>query len=201
MARYRQIEREQVISTTRQQLISAAVEEIARVGYPNANINRISEAAGFAKGTIYNYFPSKQALMLAVLEELSQRHLAYIADQVREGTSAKARLDRFFEAGFAFVENYPAEAKLLISTLYGANKEFYEKMGKTYQPMFWLVSEEIITFGMTEGGFRQVNPVLHASILMTLYLGTCSQVDANGKPYLDPGQVAEFAFHALRKTD
>ncbi len=201
MARYRQVEREQAISSTRQQLIRAAIDEIARVGYADANINRISEAAGFAKGTIYNYFPSKQALMTAIIEELGARHLAFIAEQVRQESSARARLQRFFKAGFAFVENYPAEAKLLITTLFSTNSEFYVMMGQTYQPMFWLVSQEIITPGIEEGVFRPVNADLNASILMTLYLGTCSQVDANGKTYLDPQQVAEFAYNALRKMD
>ena len=48
--------REQVLNQTRQQLLQAAAEEFAGRGYSGANINRISLAAGFAKGTIYNYF-------------------------------------------------------------------------------------------------------------------------------------------------
>jgi AcrR family transcriptional regulator len=201
MARYRQFEREQAISTTRQQLVTAAITEFARVGYAGANINQISEAAGFAKGTIYNYFASKQALMLAIIEDLGALHLEFIAGQVRQETQARARLERFFVSGFAFVENHPAKAQLLITTLYGGQPEFKEKMGQIYQPMFRLVSDEIITPGITEGVFRALNPVLNASILMTLYLGTCSQVDARGKPLLDPRQVAEFAYNALRKID
>jgi hypothetical protein len=34
---------------------------------------------------------------------------------------------------------------------------------------------------------------------MTLYLGTCSQVDEQGRQYLAPARVAEFAFKALSK--
>jgi AcrR family transcriptional regulator len=201
MARYSQVEREQAISSTRQQFINAAINEFARSGYADANINSISEAAGYAKGTIYNYFASKQALLFAIIEELGAAHLAFIAEQVRQETNAKARLERFFEAGFTYVEIHPAGAKLLITTLYGTHTEFREKMGQTYQPMFWLVSKEILTPGITEGVFRQMNPMLNASILMTLYLGTCSQIDANGKPLLNPRQVAEFAYNAIRQLD
>jgi AcrR family transcriptional regulator len=35
----------------------------------SANVDAISLAAGSAKGTIYNYFPSKEELFLAVVEE------------------------------------------------------------------------------------------------------------------------------------
>ncbi|HEY4691966.1 MAG TPA: helix-turn-helix domain-containing protein, partial [Bellilinea sp.] len=58
------------MSETRQRLVNAAIEEIAREGYENASINRITQAAGVATGTIYNYFPSKHELMLAILTEI-----------------------------------------------------------------------------------------------------------------------------------
>ena len=59
MPRPRTAAREQVLAQTRQQLLDAAAVEFTREGYASANINRISKTAGFAKGTIYNYFPSK----------------------------------------------------------------------------------------------------------------------------------------------
>ena len=54
MARIKKSEREQVMETNRQLLLDAAAGEFAREGYSGANINRISQAAGFAKGTVYN---------------------------------------------------------------------------------------------------------------------------------------------------
>jgi AcrR family transcriptional regulator len=56
MPRYKESERQQAQSETRQLLVQAAIQEFARQGYERANINHISRAAGFAKGTIYNYF-------------------------------------------------------------------------------------------------------------------------------------------------
>jgi hypothetical protein len=38
------------LAETRQRLLEAAASEFAREGYTGANINRISQAAGFAKG-------------------------------------------------------------------------------------------------------------------------------------------------------
>lgn len=49
-------------------LLRTAAEHFAREGFEGASINRISLAAGFAKGTIYNYFPSKAALLGEVLQ-------------------------------------------------------------------------------------------------------------------------------------
>ena len=58
-----------VKETTRGRLLTAAAQEFARAGFERANIDTISLAAGYAKGTIYNYFPSKEELFLAVVEQ------------------------------------------------------------------------------------------------------------------------------------
>src|SRR5215207_10383484 len=59
--------------THRTRLLEAAAAEFADAGVDGANVNRISLAAGLAKGTIYNYFPSKRDLFLAVVREASSR--------------------------------------------------------------------------------------------------------------------------------
>jgi AcrR family transcriptional regulator len=53
---------------TRRALIAAAAEEFARHGVAAAKIDEISIAAGLAKGTIYNYFGSKEAVFSAVVQ-------------------------------------------------------------------------------------------------------------------------------------
>lgn len=200
MARYKQTEREQALSVIRQHFITAAIEEIARAGYASANINRISQAAGYAKGTIYNHFSSKEALMLEIIELLGANHLDFIAGQVRKEAHPRARLEWFFIAGFQYVETFPAEAQLLVTTLYSPDAAFREPLGKAYQPMFHLVEQEIVKPGIAQEVFRQVDPESTAALLMTVYLGSCSQVDQSGKPVFDPHLVAEFTYHALRSA-
>jgi len=56
-------------AATRVRLIEAAKREFADRGLAGARFDEISLAAGHAKGTIYNYFDSKEALFLAVVGE------------------------------------------------------------------------------------------------------------------------------------
>lgn len=173
--------------------------EFASKGFAEANINHISEAAGFSKGTVYNYFTSKQALMLALIGEAGGAHVRYITEQVRELSDPPQRLARFFEAGFRFVEEHPDQARFLITTLYSPGVELQEAMYQAYRPMFALVAQEIIAPGVEQGLFRPVDPLATANLLMTLYLGTGSHVDQQGRVYMDPHQVADFALNALKK--
>ncbi len=198
MPRYRKSEREKVLSETRQKLVQAAILEFSQQGFANANINRISEAAGLAKGTVYNYFASKQELMLALIREIGAFHLDYIASRVRQEQDPILRLERFYSAGFDFVEGYPAEANFLITTLYGANIEYKQAMYQAYLPMFQIMGDEILTAGIAQGAFKPSESAHTASLLLTIYLGTCSQVDQNGKVYLSAKEVSDFVLRAIR---
>lgn len=198
MPRISEKDREETLNATRQSLLEAATEEFARKGFANANINHISEAAGFSKGTIYNYFSSKQALMLALIAATGAVHLRFITEQVCELNDPVQRLIQFYEAGFRFVEEHPLQATFLITTLYSPEFEFREAMHQAYLPMFQLVAQEILTPGREQGVFHFENLMATASLLMTVYLGTCSTVDEHGKTYMDPHQVADFVLNALK---
>ena len=52
----------------RERRIVRAVEKLfARKGYADVVMEDVAERAGLAVGTIYNYFPSKSALLLAII--------------------------------------------------------------------------------------------------------------------------------------
>lgn len=201
MARYKESERETVLSETRELLLQAAAEEFAHRGFGGANINRISQIAGFAKGTIYNYFSSKRALMLTLIGETAEAHIDFIVSQALEEEDPSRRLERFFEAGFAFVSNHLAQSRVMVNNIYGPDLEFKQQMYQAYQPLFQFVGRDIIATGVSRGIFRQVDPDATAVLLMTIYLGTGSQVDEDGTPWLDPREVAAFALNALCKQD
>lgn len=64
--------------------VDALVEATARIlvkeGFDKASTNRIAEVAGVSVGSLYQYFPGKEALVAAVIE----RHQQEIMQTVRE---------------------------------------------------------------------------------------------------------------------
>jgi len=180
-------------------LLEAAAEEFARHGYVGANINHISLAAGFAKGTIYNYFESKQALMLALFDEIAVTHFEFIADRVSRESDTTRRLELFYEAGFDWVTNHLAQTKVIFITLNGPEMEFKQYMYQAYQPMLQLVGKDILAAGMEQGIFRQVEAASTAGLLMTIYLGSISYLDEQGRLWMAPSQVTDFVLNALRQ--
>jgi AcrR family transcriptional regulator len=198
VARIKREDRVQIMGQTRQRLLEAAAEEFARAGYLGAKINTISTAAGFAKGTIYNYFPSKQALLLAAIDATAQQHLAFVAEQVRTEPDPAHRLEQFYRIGFEFVTRYLPQARMLFNTINGPDEQFRAHIFEAYQPLFQFVTDEILVPGIQQGVFRVVDPAAMAMLLMTIYLGTASQLNAQGVPWLDPAQVASLILHGLQ---
>ena len=195
--RYKNENRKQMMGETRERLVKAAVEEFAREGYEGANISRITQAAGVATGTIYNYFPSKNEMMLAVLSEIGTAHCAFIAEQIRQEDDFILRVERLLEAVFDFVRENPHQARVLFAMLQGANVTFKEHLSQIYQPMFQLISGEILIPGMEQGIFQSLDPVSTTVMIMTFYLGVGSTVDENGETPLDLKEVAAFVLRAL----
>jgi AcrR family transcriptional regulator len=201
MPRHKDAERKEAMSETRRRLLEAATAEFAREGYNGANINRISRAAGFAKGTIYNYFPSKRALMLELIDMIAQSHHDSIAEQVQQEEDPVRRLGRFFQAGSEWISNNLSQGKVMLTLLNGPDAEFRLRMWEGYQPMHQLIMDEILIPGMRDGVFRQEDPTRAAGLLMTLYLGIGSAVDKEGRSRLAPEWITEFVLKGLRKTD
>jgi AcrR family transcriptional regulator len=53
-------------------LLEATTRVLIKEGYDRASTNRIAEVAGVSIGSLYQYFPSKEALVAAVVERHSQ---------------------------------------------------------------------------------------------------------------------------------
>ncbi len=61
-------------------ILDAALRTFVKRGYPETKVAEIASEAGVAEGTIYNYFQSKEALLLALFDE----KWGMIIDEIRK---------------------------------------------------------------------------------------------------------------------
>jgi len=74
-------------------IYQAAAQVFSRVGYAAATTDRIAERAGVSIGTLYQYFPGKEAILYGLWEQHVQEVQAaaqQIADEIRQ----KGSIDR-----------------------------------------------------------------------------------------------------------
>jgi AcrR family transcriptional regulator len=76
---------------TRQKLVKAAFELVARHGYEAASVDKIAKRAGYSIGAIYSNFGGKDELFLAAFDE----HVAWFEDQLAKAANAEDRVRAF----------------------------------------------------------------------------------------------------------
>src|SRR5581483_10554202 len=97
------------------QLLQAAATEIAAVGYDAATMSAIAERAGAPIGSLYQFFPNKQAITHALRTDYGKDYEArLIALEARAKELSLERLvGRLIDLSVDFVESHPAFLALL----------------------------------------------------------------------------------------
>ncbi|MGB3445263.1 MAG: TetR/AcrR family transcriptional regulator [Xanthobacteraceae bacterium] len=65
-------------------LVEATARILVREGFDKASTNRIAELAGVSVGSLYQYFPSKEALVAAVIERHQQDIMQTVRGELAE---------------------------------------------------------------------------------------------------------------------
>lgn len=79
--------------TMRNRILVAAIALFAERGYENLNMRTLASWVGLKAPTLYNYFPSKEALLVGAIDQGMDDFFGYILD----GIEAVPREQRLFE--------------------------------------------------------------------------------------------------------
>lgn len=145
--------REKKKQITRQKLIDAASVEFAEVGYANALMATISNNAGYGNGTVYNYFPSKFDLLLAVARDAMSRLVEEIGKETAGIDDPVARLKRGLEVDFKFMLENEALSKVIIREGFAAEPQKQVDYEEAIAPISDFVVE-LLEEGKRRGQFR-----------------------------------------------
>jgi AcrR family transcriptional regulator len=140
---------------TRAKLLTAAAEEFARAGFERASVDVISLAAGYSKGTIYNYFPSKEELFLAVVEEALAQAAA--TRPAPPHSSAWERLTAVLDSFCSWAGQHDSLARVLVRECLMGTPGLYPGVIGAEGPLTGEL-EGIIADGMQEDEFRSDVP-------------------------------------------
>ncbi|MFT3900730.1 MAG: TetR/AcrR family transcriptional regulator [Gordonia sp. (in: high G+C Gram-positive bacteria)] len=91
-------------SARRLQLLDAASEIFVERGYHSAGMDEIAIHAGVSKPVLYQHFPSKLDLYIAVVDSHAEKLVTAINDALRISTDNRQRVRAAVEAFFDFVD-------------------------------------------------------------------------------------------------
>jgi AcrR family transcriptional regulator len=98
---------------TRRKLLDAAERIFSEIGYVDASIVKITEAAGVGQGTFYLYFDSKRAVFDELVRDLNQRVRHAMKEGSSQGTTRLESELLGFRAYFRFTADHPALYRII----------------------------------------------------------------------------------------
>jgi AcrR family transcriptional regulator len=161
----------------RERILAAALRLFANQTYQAVTMDRVAEAAGVAKGTLYLYFPSKEALYLGILsdglETVNKRYQA-TGDPRRDVAD---RLRRAIEVSIQFYDER-RDLLRLIATEEPRLAEARNRLIQGWRERGFVFFTSLIEEGMSSGVFGRTDSraatlaILGGIRSVLLYYGT-----------------------------
>lgn len=162
----------QIISEgKRNRIYDAAALEFAREGYEKANIKNIADRAGVSKGSLYDYFDSKEDLYLDVCTHGITMSRANIDSVIDESKDFFAQLSDIFHQGLAFVRKYPQYAQLYVNISSSGMEQFADKLTLAVEKHTADYYKAAIRRGIDEGFIRpDLDVDMSAFLINSMYV-------------------------------
>jgi len=163
----------------RAEILHAAMKVFAAQGIHNFRMIDIAVEAGVGKGTLYEYFPSKDDLIISCFHQFFEDYQAH-AEQVQTRPDDPAdKIRQFIKLSFDFFRDQKERLDIVFD-LYAAGlprrngRPLLDGMDDAYRGLIAEV-EAMITDGIERKIFRPVNARLAASQLLALLDGLTFQ--------------------------
>lgn len=127
----------------RSQLLKAAREVFVAKGYYNAVVDDIAERAGVSKPVVYQHFPGKLELYLALLDESTSAMVDAVRTALASTHDNKQRVAATMDAYFGFVGDERGAYRLLFESDLVHDAEVRERVTRSQHECAALVSEVI----------------------------------------------------------
>jgi TetR/AcrR family fatty acid metabolism transcriptional regulator len=151
----------------KKRIINAAIMLFAENGFNDTSMLEIARRAGVAEGTVYEYYRSKQNLLIRIPDEKLGELYAHICGNTLENEIRQiiSKLFRFYNDE----KNYTTILVLMLRT----NKRFHRSEGIRIIERIFFVIQNIIARGQAEKKFR---PDLDMELCQDLLFGTIDHI-------------------------
>jgi TetR/AcrR family transcriptional regulator, cholesterol catabolism regulator len=156
-------------SNRRREIISASVNLFLAQGFPETSMREIAEAAGMGKSSLYDYFKTKDDILLFIIEDVTAKLTEQAQAIAGLNLPPDARIKQIMDMQLAYLQAnnnlfwmLSAEAQ----RLHLESQKRIQEQRYAYQDLVCALVEE----GILQGCFRKVDALLAARLLINTLL-------------------------------
>ncbi len=172
------------IDRRRHEVFRAALPVMMQKGFSETSMREIADAAGIGKSTLYDYFRSKDEVLLFAVEEEMESMYGGALEISRQNLPAIEKLHKILKFELEIIlqkKEFFMQITMEAQKLGMHSQQRVMQMRYTYQDLIRSVIEQ----GIVEGSFRKVNPLLAARLLIS----TMSNVIYTTRPTGTPAEM------------
>lgn len=176
----------------RAQLLSAALEVFTAAGYHSAGMDEIADRANVSKPVLYQHFPSKLELYLAVLDLHIDSLIFALQKAIAEHRGNSDRVKATVEAYFGFIDNEGEAFRLLFESDMNLEPQVRERLSRMTYDCAAAVSAVI---SVETGLAKEESMMLAVGLIGTVQTTARHWLDRDGK--VDRNRATELVMNLI----
>ena len=143
----------------RRQIIDAAIETVASVGYAQASLSRIAQHARISKSVISYHFAGKDELLEQVVKQIYADTWAFIQARLETETTAAGRLRAYIQSNLDYLRSHRSRV-LAVGDIVGSHRaaDGTPRFATTTDEAVITLLTDILRQGLDDGEFRDFDP-------------------------------------------
>lgn len=158
----------------RSTILKVASSVFSREGYHKAKMDDIAITAGIGKGTIYQYFSSKQELFQDVIKEGVDLYLDMLEKELAETDDCYEAFKKIVIFSFKFMEKNIDISRVVVSHLTTVDDNMVKWIDEKKTEMIKALAK-VVDKHISEGKFRKVNPDIAAHCFFGMILSPVAE--------------------------
>ncbi|MCL2436841.1 MAG: TetR/AcrR family transcriptional regulator [Clostridiales bacterium] len=161
----------------RELILDTSFDLFLSKGYSNTKVVDIATKAGIGKGTVYEYFESKEAIVLELVNTRAKQDYMKVFDVVEKLPTCKEQLIQYLQMQMETTAKYTLNATDFRNEILRNNSEISTKIIEAIHSIIFLHFEfiyNVIKKGISSGEFKNLSPYMATVCFMgsiNFYLG------------------------------
>ncbi len=153
----------------RAETVRVVVELAAEQNPTDITTANIANRMGLTQGALFRHFPSKQAIIQAVLEWASVQMLSRLTKAAESAATPEAALQAIFTAHLSFAVKHPGVPRIFVSEMQRPEETLTKRLAREYFLRYRTLLESRIDAGKACGDF---DPSIDTASAALVFLGT-----------------------------
>lgn len=153
----------------REVTVETVIDLAAEQNPTDITTGAIAKRMGVTQGALFRHFPSKDAILQAVMEWVSERLLARIEKAISSAACPIDGLEAAFMAHIEFISEHPGVPRMLFGELQRAEQTVAKRLAQTLIQRYGERLGRLVAEGKERG---ELSATLDEKAAVTLFIGT-----------------------------